>query len=69
MMNYHKVYGISDFDRKGYAGIGSGWITGKNADACSQCGTYETKCPQNLKIREQLQESGKALGQDANANR
>lgn len=61
MMNYHKVYGISEFAKNGYAGIGSGWIRGKKADACTQCGACEKKCPQNLKIREQLKESRKAL--------
>jgi predicted aldo/keto reductase-like oxidoreductase len=61
MMNYHKVYGISDFARKGYAGIGTAWIQGKKADACTQCGACEAKCPQKLNIREQLKESRKAL--------
>lgn len=61
MMNYNKVYGIRDFAKNGYAGIGSGWIRGKKADACSECGACEKKCPQNLNIREQLRESRKAL--------
>jgi predicted aldo/keto reductase-like oxidoreductase len=61
MMNYHKVYGISEFARQGYAGIGAGWIRGKKADACTECGACETKCPQKLDIREQLRDSRKAL--------
>jgi len=56
MMNYYKVYGIRDFAMKGYSEIGMGWIRGKNADACTECGACEKKCPQRLKIREQLKE-------------
>jgi len=61
MMNYFKIYGIKDFGRKGYSEIGTGWIRGKNADACTECGVCEKKCPQNLKIREQLKECAAAL--------
>ncbi|MEI6579174.1 MAG: aldo/keto reductase [Eubacteriales bacterium] len=61
MMNYYKVYGIEEFAQNGYRGIGSGWIKGKKADACNQCGACEKKCPQGLKIREQLIESHAAL--------
>jgi uncharacterized protein len=61
MMNYHKIYHISDYARNGYESIGSGWIRGKKADACTECGACEMKCPQKLKIREQLKESRKAL--------
>lgn len=63
MMNYYKVYGIKDFAHKSYAKIGNGWIKGKKADACSECGLCEEKCPQNLKIREQLKECRAALEQ------
>lgn len=62
MMNYHKVYGITDYSRKGYAEIGANeWTPGKNAGACTECGVCETKCPQKIKIREQLKESHAAL--------
>jgi predicted aldo/keto reductase-like oxidoreductase len=61
MMNYHRVYGITDYARHGYAEIGTGWIPGKRADACNECGACEAKCPQKLRIREQLKESRKAL--------
>ncbi len=60
--NYYKVYGIKEYARKTYSEIGLGWIEGKRADACTDCGLCETKCPQHLKIREQLKESHKLLG-------
>lgn len=62
LMNYYRIYGIKDYARKGYKEIGTGWIRGKRADACSECGACEKKCPQGLKIREQLKECGEALG-------
>ncbi|MCX7710588.1 MAG: aldo/keto reductase [Clostridia bacterium] len=62
MMNYHKIYNIEDFSKNGYAEIGTNeWVPGKRADACNQCGACETKCPQKIKIREQLAESHLAL--------
>ena len=61
MMNYYKIYGIRDFAKKGYSEIGTGWIRGKGADACTECGACEKKCPQHLSIREQLKECGSIL--------
>jgi uncharacterized protein len=62
MMNYHKIYNIKDFARKGYAEIGiNPWIKGKRADACTDCGICETKCPQKIEIRKQLKESHQVL--------
>lgn len=50
LMNYHRVYGLTDYARSRYAGIGKG----ENAAACVGCGACEKKCPQKLKIRDQL---------------
>jgi uncharacterized protein len=62
MMNYYKVYGLKDFAQGGYAEIGTNqWVKGTRADACVECGICEKKCPQKLKIREQLKESHVAL--------
>ncbi len=62
MRNYHKIYKIEQYARKGYAEIGTNqWVPGKRADACTECGLCETKCPQKIKIREQLKESHSVL--------
>ncbi|MFZ5987232.1 MAG: aldo/keto reductase [Bacillota bacterium] len=62
MMNYHKVYGISEYARNGYAEIGTNqWVPGKRADACTECGICETKCPQKLQIRDQLKDCHNTL--------
>ncbi|MCX7841470.1 MAG: aldo/keto reductase [Clostridia bacterium] len=62
MMNYYKIYNIYEYSKNGYAEIGtSEWLPGKRADACNQCGQCEKKCPQKIKIREQLKESHAAL--------
>ena len=62
MMNYHKVYDISEFARKGYAEIGTNQrVKGKRAVACTDCGICETKCPQKIEIRAQLKESHAVL--------
>lgn len=60
-MNYYRVYGTEEYARNEYAQIGNQWVTGKNASACTECGACEKKCPQKLKIREQLKESHRTL--------
>jgi predicted aldo/keto reductase-like oxidoreductase len=62
MMNYHKVYGLTQFAKNGYNGIGvNQWTPGKQAYECTSCGICETKCPQKIKIRQQLKECDEAL--------
>jgi predicted aldo/keto reductase-like oxidoreductase len=62
IMNYHRIYKITDFARGNYAEIGKfPWMDYKNAAACTECGTCEDKCPQHLPIREQLKETHKVL--------
>ena len=69
-MNYHRVYGITDFAKKEYAFMDTPfedrpqqWMIdrGYNAAKCTACGVCEKKCPQNLKIIEQLKETDKTL--------
>ncbi|GHU23378.1 aldo/keto reductase [Spirochaetia bacterium] len=62
LMNYHRVYKITDYAKENYAQIGNvPWRDYKNAAACTKCGTCEEKCPQKLPIRKQLEETHKVL--------
>ena len=62
IMNYHRVYGLTEYARQQYQKIGvESWMNGKKAHECIDCGVCETKCPQKLKIREQLKEVAKVL--------
>ncbi len=62
MMNYHKVYGLTQFAKDNYARIGKdGGMKFENAAACVSCGACEKKCPQHLLIREQLKATHAAL--------
>jgi predicted aldo/keto reductase-like oxidoreductase len=58
LMNYHRVYGLTDYARAEYQNIGKyEWTPGKSASACTECGECEKKCPQKIKIRAQLKET------------
>jgi predicted aldo/keto reductase-like oxidoreductase len=62
LMNYHRIYGLTDYARSNYAQIGTvDWRKYKNASVCVQCGVCEEKCPQKLPIRRQLQETHETL--------
>ena len=62
MYNMGKVYGLWDVAKEGYASLPNRrWNSGKQADACIECGECEEKCPQNIQIREQLRDAHKAL--------
>ena len=61
MMNYHRVYGLTEYAKKTYAAIGSGNLKFQNAAACVGCGQCEKKCPQHLRIREQLRATHETL--------
>ncbi|MBI4979700.1 MAG: aldo/keto reductase [Spirochaetes bacterium] len=60
MMNYHRVYGLTDHARGEYKKLGEK-PEELNAAACSDCGACEKKCPQNIPIRQQLAESHRIL--------
>ena len=58
LMNYHRVYGITDYARGEYRQIGNvDWRKYNNAASCSDCGACESKCPQKIGIRKQLKET------------
>lgn len=59
--NRGRVYGLWESARADYARIGTGWDKGSKADACTECGECEEKCPQNIPIRQQLKEAHEAL--------
>jgi predicted aldo/keto reductase-like oxidoreductase len=63
LMNYHRIYGLTEYAKNEYAQIGKvNWMKGKNAEACIDCGICEEKCPQKLEIRKQLKETAEVLG-------
>jgi len=57
--NEARVYGLWANSRANYQEWR--WVKGKRADACTQCGECEDKCPQHIPIREQLAEAHDAL--------
>ncbi|MFA4943875.1 MAG: aldo/keto reductase [Lentisphaeria bacterium] len=60
--NRGRVYGLWESARNAYATLGTQpWDPGRKADACTDCGLCETKCPQRLPIRQQLREAHAAL--------
>lgn len=62
LMNYHRIYELTEYSRAQYAQIGKlPWIKGEKASACVECGECEAKCPQHLKIREQLKETAAVM--------
>jgi len=62
-MNHFKVWDLKDYAKDLYGRLGEQNKEGKlNASACIECGQCEEKCPQHIKIMEQLKESHKALG-------
>ncbi len=59
--NEARVYGLWEAASEAY----QAWrgVSGKQVDACIECGECEEKCPQHIPIREQLQEAHEALMQ------
>ena len=71
LMIYHRVYGLTGFARKEYVKLFSdvesramSWEKewGLDASKCVECGACEEKCPQKIKIINQLKETHAALG-------
>lgn len=63
LVNYKKVYNLQSAAKNGYLELTEGrpWISGKNAEACIECGECEDKCPQKIKIMDQLKEAHELL--------
>ncbi|MCG8499354.1 MAG: aldo/keto reductase [Firmicutes bacterium] len=62
LMNYHRVYGLTEYAKNQFARLGENKETGQSPLACIECGVCEPKCPQNIQIRAQLKETLKELG-------
>ncbi|MCL2406324.1 MAG: aldo/keto reductase [Defluviitaleaceae bacterium] len=62
-MNYHKVYGLTDYAKREFAKIGNESWGPKYAKVseCVECGVCSEKCPQNIDIIKQLKETEAAL--------
>ncbi len=58
LYNNARVYGLAGWAKGQYAGM----ATEKRADACTQCGECEPKCPNTLPIRAQLEAVARELG-------
>ena len=58
LMNVHKLYGLTDHARGIYNRLSNPEKPkrGKKAEECIECGECEPKCPQKIKIIEQLRE-------------
>ena len=63
IMNYHRVYEISDYAKGQYKEVieGTGWVKSADATKCTECAACEDKCPQKLPIIKQLKETHEAL--------
>jgi len=65
--NRGRVYGLWEAARRDYAQLGIDWDKGNKADACTECGECEEKCPQHIPIRQQLKEAHEALSKEADS--
>ena len=64
LRNYHEVFGLRDYARKGYARLVE---RDAGATSCTECGACEEKCPQKLAIRHQLKQCHRLLGGEGSA--
>lgn len=63
LMNYHRVYGITDYAKSEYNSVirGKSFTKSKPASDCVGCKLCEGKCPQKLAIIDQLRETDSTL--------
>ena len=62
LYNYYRVYELVDYAQGTYAQMGRDqWLPKIKADACSECGVCEIRCPQRIKIIKQLKEAHRIL--------
>lgn len=61
LVNYYRLYGLDQYAKNRYMRLGQKMVEDEPkpawAEACQECGECEDKCPQNIKVREQLKEA------------
>jgi len=62
-MNLQRVWGLEEYARKMYARLGQEGtrVAGQPASACVGCGECEPRCPQSIRIADQLREAARVL--------
>jgi len=66
LVNYLRVYGLQDYAHRAYMELvehSQKGQKGKDATLCAECGECEDKCPQKLKVAEQLKQAHALLTQ------
>ena len=70
LMNFHRIYGLTDYAKKEYASLAiplekreNNWAkeNGPDASNCAGCGECEEKCPQRIQIIRQLKDTHREL--------
>jgi predicted aldo/keto reductase-like oxidoreductase len=61
-MNWHRVYGLTDYAKRQYANIRKKESNAVGAGECVECAQCEDQCPQNIPVIQQLKETAAALG-------
>lgn len=62
LMNYHRVYGLTEYAKSAYSQVGKEEGAGSLPSACAACGKCEKACPQKIHIIEKLKEVEVELG-------
>ena len=62
LLNQVKFFGRLDWARRQYRALAKHRDGDRSAEACKRCGACEPKCPNNVPIRDQLQQVAATLG-------
>lgn len=63
LLNHYRVFELTEHARNTYGSFSKEpWLPQIKADACTECGACEVRCPQRIPIREQLKEAHCLLG-------
>ena len=64
LMNMYRVWGLEDYAKRSYADLKKNERWGLQAAYCKKCGKCLPKCPQNIDIVRQLEETHAALKEE-----